>query len=69
MAFEPAATTPEDRAAIGDRAGSCTFCAHLQVLRSRTSVFVRCGRADDDPELPRYPILPVGACHGFEPAP
>jgi|CXWL01.1.fsa_nt_gi hypothetical protein len=45
--------------------GLCVGCAHLRVLRSPRSVFVRCGRADDDPRFPRYPPLPVLRCPGF----
>lgn len=48
--------------------GLCAGCAHLRLLRSPRSTFVRCGKADDDARFPRYPRLPVVACAGFAPA-
>lgn len=53
-------------AALRVPAGLCETCAHLQVLASARSVFVRCGRADFDPRFPRYPGLPVTVCPGYE---
>lgn len=47
-------------------AGLCETCRHARVLTSRTSLFLRCGRAEDDPSFPRYPPLPVVACRGYE---
>jgi hypothetical protein len=49
-------------------AGLCARCAHLQLLSSPRSVFVRCGLAATDPRFPRYPALPVTACAGYRPA-
>lgn len=46
--------------------GLCATCRHASVLASRSSVFLRCGRADFDPTFPRYPRLPVLACRGYE---
>lgn len=46
-------------------AGLCARCVHLQVLRSKTSTFVRCAFSDVDPRFPRYPPLPVRSCAGF----
>jgi len=66
MAFRPPPTTDEDRRRLAAYAGLCAGCAHLQVLRSRRSTFVRCGRADDEPGFERYPPLPVRECPGFE---
>lgn len=68
MAWTPPPATEADRAALAPRAGLCAACRHLQVVRSRTSAFVRCGRSDVRPEMPRYPPLPVLACPGYEPA-
>lgn len=59
--------SPTDRASVAPTAGLCGQCRHLEVLRSRTSTFVRCGRADWDERLTRYPPLPRLACVGFEP--
>lgn len=46
--------------------GLCATCRYLELVGSRRSVFVRCGRAATDPRFPRYPPLPVGACAGYE---
>lgn len=45
--------------------GLCAACAHLRLLASPRSVFVRCGLAATDPAFPRYPALPVARCAGF----
>lgn len=47
--------------------GLCPGCRHLRLLRSARSVFVRCALAERDPSFPRYPVLPVVECTGFEP--
>lgn len=47
--------------------GLCAACAHLRLLASARSVFVRCGLAATDPAFPRYPALPVLRCDGFRP--
>ena len=49
--------------------GLCTSCRHAKtVVSSKGSEFWRCGRADHDPEFPKYPRLPVVRCAGHEPA-
>ncbi len=61
--------TPDDfvrLAEAGVRAGLCETCRHARVLTSRTSLFLRCGRAETDPRFPRYPPLPVVACRGWQ---
>lgn len=68
MAWTAPPTTATDRAELARRAGLCAACRHLQVLRSRTSTFVRCALADVRPEMPRYPPLPVLGCGGYQPA-
>ena len=45
--------------------GLCAACAHLRLLASPRSVFVRCGLAATDPAFPRYPALPVTRCAGY----
>lgn len=52
---------------VAPTAGLCGQCLHLEVIRSRTSTFVRCARADWDQRLTRYPPLPRFTCVGFEP--
>jgi len=38
------------------------------VPTDRGQVFCRCGRADDEPAFPRFPMLPVLTCPGHEEA-
>ena len=66
MGLKTKPATDQDRAEV-QRAGLCASCAHLQVLRSKRSTFVRCGLADRDPRFARYPPLPVRWCRGHEP--
>ena len=68
MGLEAPPPSREDRAAVAGCAGLCALCAHLQVLRSRRSTFVRCALHDRDADFPRYPLLPVVRCAGFSPA-
>lgn len=65
MALRTPPPSPEDRAEVTRMAGLCAACDHLQVLRSKRSVFVRCGLADSDSNFPRYPRLPMYRCQGF----
>ena len=67
MPFDAPEPTAEDRAELTPRAGLCASCRHLQPLRSKRSLFVRCGLSDVDARFPRYPVLPVVACGGYEP--
>lgn len=50
--------------------GLCGVCRHARVIRSgRGSLFHLCERSRDEPHrFPRYPVLPVVRCGGFEPA-
>ena len=48
------------------QSGLCRACRHAEVLRSKRSAFLRCGRAAGDTRFPRYPGLPVLQCAGFE---
>jgi hypothetical protein len=49
--------------------GLCATCLHHVVITSdRGSRFVRCGRARVDPRFPRYPVVPVRRCDGYEAA-
>ena len=62
--------TAAERAALvrdpGMPAGLCAGCLHLRLLRSGRSRFVRCLLAETDPDYPRYPVLPVLACGGYQ---
>ena len=47
--------------------GLCGECRHARRLGTARSEFLRCARSDAEPGYPRYPMLPVLACRGFEP--
>lgn len=49
--------------------GLCRTCAHVRLLASARSVFLRCGLADTDPGFLRYPPLPVLSCPGYHRTP
>ncbi len=48
--------------------GLCAACAHLRLVESPRSVFVRCGLAESDARYARYPPLPVLSCPGYRTA-
>jgi hypothetical protein len=44
------------------RGGLCAACRHARAVPSaRGALFLRC----DQPDLPRYPAMPVVRCPGF----
>ena len=46
--------------------GLCAHCAHASVQRSaKGNEFWRCRAADEDPQLLRYPPLPVIRCLSY----
>ena len=54
-------------AAAGD-AGLCSACRYSRlIVTARGSEFRLCERSATDPAYPRYPVLPVRRCEGFEP--
>jgi len=59
----------DELARLGAPAGLCAACRHASVLASKSSAFLRCGKAALDPSFPKYPRLPVVACRGYEPIP
>ena len=49
------------------RVGLCRRCRHSRVVESRRgSRFWLCRLSSEDPRFPRYPVLPVTRCVGFE---
>lgn len=47
--------------------GLCATCVHhRQITGRRGSLFWLCRKSERDPRFPRYPVLPVRACDGFE---
>jgi len=50
--------------------GLCADCAHHRVTGNRRgSRFHLCERSKDDARFPRYPVLPVLRCSGYEKGP
>jgi hypothetical protein len=59
-------TTP-DPTADARAWGLCASCTHHRVIASdRGSRFVQCARSRVDPRYPRYPVVPVRQCAGYE---
>ncbi len=46
--------------------GLCASCRFLDLIRSKRSVFVLCGKAKNDGALAKYPAIPVLSCPGHE---
>ena len=50
-------------------AGLCAVCRWVRrVSSSRGQQFYLCERSVSDPDFPKYPVLPVRQCRGFEQA-
>jgi len=48
--------------------GLCINCKHRQVISSaKGSFFFLCSLSKVDPSFPKYPLLPVLACSGYQP--
>ena len=61
---------PSSPEADRDRArwGLCARCRHhIAIVSDRGSRFVQCGLARADPRFPKYPVVPVQACAGYDP--
>jgi len=51
------------------REGLCPGCANVQIITSdRGSRFYLCRLSATDPRFAKYPVQPVLACRGFQPA-
>jgi hypothetical protein len=58
---------PEDASEISRDVGLCGACTFARRVENRRgSVFYHCGRSAEDTRFPKYPILPVLTCPGFE---
>ena len=56
------------RAMATQRFGLCDACAHQKLIRSgRGSTFSMCTIGLRDPDLPKYPRMPVLRCPRYEP--
>ncbi|MSR22636.1 MAG: hypothetical protein EXR92_03695 [Gemmatimonadetes bacterium] len=55
---------PEEEERTVGLCGSCRF--RRSVSSTRGSRFVLCLRSQEDPTFPRYPLLPIHRCDGFE---
>jgi hypothetical protein len=50
-------------------AGLCASCRFVDVIASsKQTIFYRCRLSETDPSFRRYPVLPVLACRGYQPA-
>jgi hypothetical protein len=59
--------TPERDAAERARAGLCASCRLAEVVTSsRGATFYLCSLSAQDPAFPRYPVLPVRSCSGYQ---
>ena len=48
--------------------GLCSGCAHSRRITSgKGGTFWLCRLSEGDPGFPRYPMLPVLRCRGYEP--
>jgi len=62
-------TSPERDEASSERVGLCASCRLAEVVTSsRGSTFYLCLLSAKDPTFPRYPVLPVRFCRGYEQA-
>lgn len=60
-------TEQENSKSEREKAGLCFDCLFCRRQESkRGSMFLRCGRADTEPDFNRYPELPVRECRGYE---
>jgi len=63
-------TTKQQSEPPGDRVGLCASCRFAEIVTSsRGSTFYLCTLSEGDPRFPRYPVLPVTSCIGYEPKP
>jgi len=47
--------------------GLCADCRHGRIVRSgRGAIFLLCRRSVTDRAYPKYPVVPVLRCRGFE---
>ncbi|MCE2455407.1 MAG: hypothetical protein J4G12_06235 [Gemmatimonadetes bacterium] len=52
---------------MGVASGLCSVCDNSRrVVTKRGGVFRLCKLSKTDPNFPRYPVLPVLECKGFE---
>ena len=60
--------TPEAQDAGAVDPGLCGQCAHARIVDTTRSRFFLCERSFSDTRFPKYPVLPVRVCQGFEKA-
>jgi hypothetical protein len=50
------------------RVGLCASCLQARTITSgKGATFWLCGKSKTDPRFPKYPVLPVLECSGYEP--
>jgi hypothetical protein len=56
-----------DMCSMDPTVGLCATCVHHRVVRpKRGSVFWYCRLSETDSQFPKYPLLPVLRCGGYE---
>jgi hypothetical protein len=50
-----------------DRVGLCRRCTHSRRIESGSATYFLCQKSRSDPNLAKYPRLPVIECHAFSP--
>jgi hypothetical protein len=55
-----------DRVARTVDSGLCRLCIWSRQVSAAVSTFTMCTRGLTDPAYPKYPVLPVAACRGYE---
>jgi len=47
--------------------GLCASCLHARRIESgKRSIFWFCRKSEHDPRFPKYPVLPVLSCSGYQ---
>jgi hypothetical protein len=57
----------EDFSVAAPPAGLCDTCKFCRRVETARSVFFLCERSFTDAAYPRYPLLPVIVCPGYDP--
>jgi hypothetical protein len=49
------------------KVGLCSSCIHARITGNlRGSIFILCTAHKEQPELPKYPVLPVFECFAYK---
>ncbi|MFQ5551549.1 MAG: hypothetical protein ACE5FJ_09975 [Gemmatimonadales bacterium] len=68
LRIEDGRLVTDDSARLTTDAGLCGRCLYTRrVQGARDSVFWLCRRSESDTRFPKYPVIPVIQCEGYEP--